>query len=784
MTSGNRDALSLAQQPKVLAIHLELIQYPILGRVIRERMRQQLFSRGLVDVVTFEEEVRRKAIESQRRENLTHPLTEEAAEDWHDRLSMTRDILTEFYFAVNFSEAVFRRLLEEALSERSPERHYQVVHSFNPEIAPWRLLFSHARQLERQAADRGVDVQHHLREIIVVITKGMLSDQLSFVGIAKEHLRIEDLEWIYDRRIGRGKIGGKAGGLMLARAILHAYHKDDAVDFRTLLDIPDSFFLGADVLHDFIRDNSLFELANYKYRRLDDVVESYAETRRAFLAGRFPRHHRSQLAGVLAAIGDAPVIVRSSSLLEDNFGNSFAGKYESHFCPNQGTPEENLEALCQAIKQVYASLLSPDAIAYRQQKELIDYDERMGILIQRVVGSHYRNYYFPAVAGVGFSYNPCQWSPRIDREAGFLRIVTGLGTRAVDRLGEDYARMVALSHPTLQPVGAPEQIVEYSQKQLDVIDLEKNAVRTLPVRTALRDDYPELKLIGSVAQDGDLQRILIGGPGALRHGDLVVTFEGLLTNRQFVAVVRAMLRKLSEHYRRPVDVEFAVEVTKDSPPGFRIYLLQCRQQSTRLEEQEATPPADLKDEDILIESRRMVSTGRVKHIRYVVYVDPVEYQDLADTAVRVRMVKVIHALNERLADETFILVGPGRWGSSNSDLGVPVSYADLFNARVLVEMALPRGGHRPEASYGTHFFQDLVESNIYALPVHAGEEGTRFDYDFFRGCPSVLAELLPRHKDLDHALKVIDLPAATGGKHLEIVMNARQERAVAFLTAG
>ena len=150
-------------------------------------------------------------------------------------------------------------------------------------------------------------------------------------------------------------------------------------------------------------------------------------------------------------MGKTPLIVRSSSLLEDNFGTSFAGKYASHFCPNQGTLKENLRDLTLAIRRTYASVSSPDALFYRRRMGLIDYDERMAILLQTVQGQTYRHYLFPTLAGVAFSYSPVVWSPRLRREEGFVRLVLGMGTRAVERVGEDYVRLINLSHPMLRP---------------------------------------------------------------------------------------------------------------------------------------------------------------------------------------------------------------------------------------------------------------------------------------------------------------------------------------------
>jgi len=772
------ETFSVRTRPKVLAIHLELLQYPILSDKIRERMREKLFSSGIVDVATFQHEVREKAIRSQKRERLDDPLSQESEELWQRRLSRISDILTEFYFAINFTHLDFLRIVEEVLAKKSSS-DANVYVSINPEIAPWKMLFVQAKQIESSSSTRKHAMRHHLREIIVVLTKGMLSDQLNFVAIAKDHFSIRDLESVYRRRLGRGKIGGKAGGMMLAKAILHRPDPDDPVDFREIVAIPESWFLGSDVLYDFFEANNLGDTVNLKYTPYEEMVEDFPEVRQRFLDARIPEPYRNRLTEILDQVGDSPMIVRSSSLLEDNFGVAFAGKYDSYFCPNQGTPEQNLIDLTEAIKKVYASLLSPDALAYRQQKGLIDYDERMAVLIQKVQGQRFGDRHFPVVAGVGFSYNPFQWSPRIDRNAGFLRIVVGMGTRAVDRLPNDYAQMVALSHPTLRPVKSTEEVIQYSQKQMDVIDLERNALATLPVREAIGQDFPFLKHIGSIDTGGELHPVLIRGPGTIK-GDVVVTYEGLLKNRRFIAVMRGMLAKLARHYGRPVDIEFTVEIKPGSELDFRIVLLQCRQQSRRLNEENFEIPEDIAKKDILLISRRMVSSGRIRGVRYVVYVDPEDYKNLSDGSIKVRMSRLIGKLNSQITDGAFILVGPGRWGSSNLDLGLPVSYGEIFNARALVEIALPYGDAAPEASYGTHFFQDLVESNIYPIPIYPGEKGAFFNYHFFRSCPNVLSRF--GAAELERHLKVIDIRQVTGGKVIEVIMNTREEKAIGFLT--
>ena len=381
----------------------------------------------------------------------------------------------------------------------------------------------------------------------------MISDQIAFVRLAKEFLGAADFQVIDERRIGGGKIGGKAAGMMLAWKILQREHPADELDLRGRVVIPDSYFVGADVFYDFHAINGLEEFINQKYKTQEQIEADYPCIQETYARGRFPEDVMCGLRTILTEVGNTPLIVRSSSLLEDNFGFSFAGKYDSFFCPNQGTLEENLAALTNCIARVYASVLSPDALLYRQQMGLVDYDERMAVLIQKVQGQHYRDFFFPSLAGVGFSRNPFRWNRKIRARDGLLRMVWGLGTRAVDRVGNDYPRMVPLSHPQLRPEAGASQVRKYSQRFVDLIDLRANTFKTLPVADVLQSDYPGIELLASVDKWDYLQPIY--APGALGQAPLVLTFSELLKRQEFVTLMRSVLKKLERHYGRPVDVE-------------------------------------------------------------------------------------------------------------------------------------------------------------------------------------------------------------------------------------
>lgn len=762
-------------------IYIKLAQYPTLAHDIRVRMREELFQRGIIDQEKFNAEVKAKALESQRREGLYDPFGQEQAHIWQKRKDRIRDYQTDAYFASNFSLALLDAIIEEVLDSQ-PGHTDSIELTFNPEIAPWEVLFRQGELYEALPPNQLEKVKHHLEEIKVVLIKGMISDQLRFIAVAKHVLSIADLRNIYRRRIGGGKIGGKAAGMILAWKILRQPPADGGPDISELVEIPDSYFLGSEVIYDFRLMNNLDSYMNQKYRPLEEIRQDHPQIEAKHMAGCFPQAIEDDLREVLKQFGDDPIIVRSSSLLEDNFGFSFAGKYSSYFCPNQGSTEENLQDLLDAIRRVYASTINPDAILYRQHHGLIDYDERMAVLLQRVRGKRYGRYFLPTVAGVGFSRNPFRWHPKIEREAGFLRIVWGIGTRAVDRVDNDYPRMIPLSHPQLRPESTAAAQRQYAQWYVDLVDLEKNEFLTLPVNDVLELDYPELRYIASQDKGDYLQRILSVG-GLDKNDRFVLTFDALVRDRKFVTLMRTALDRLEKGYKTPVDMEFTVEIVPGRPyPEFKLHLLQCRPLSQRENEDLVEIPTDVPQQRILFTSQGLIPNGRAEQVRYIIFVDPEKYRQIPDISTKLELGRAVGRLNKLLEGESFILIGPGRWGSTNLELGVRVSYADIYNTKVLIELGVAQDGKPPELSYGTHFFQDLVESGIHSLPIPLHLEGASFNWRFFRLAPNSLLKLLPEDETLAPYLQVIDLPRVTGGYRLNVLMDGtHKDEAIGFL---
>jgi hypothetical protein len=763
---------------RVLNIYLTLVQYPILRTRIRARMRRELFERGVISMITFEEHVREEAIRSQTREGMRDPFTQEPRDVWETRLNRIRNHLTDFYFANNLPYYLFEQIIREAIHEQSNTPD-DIIVSFNPELAPQDMLFEQGFAIELMPSEKREHFKARLQEIKVVLIRTMISDHLAYIKIAKEWFRMEDLFNIRQRKIGGGKIGGKAAGMLLANRILETVSDEE---LNNTLKKPISYYLAADVTYDFMAANNLTHWNDQKYKSESEIRAEYPQIQTEFVGAQFPEDLNEKFRQILEDIGHEPIIVRSSSLLEDNLGLSFAGKYESIFCPNQGLPAENLKDLTQGIQRVYASIFNPDALLYRRGMGVQDYDERMAILIQVVEGERFRHYYMPHAAGVGFSRNLYRWAPQIRREDGFLRLVWGLGTRAVEQTGNDYPRLVALSHPLLRPENSPKDINRYSQHFVDAIDLRTNQFKTLPIHEVLHPNYPVLRYICQL----DMENYLSPIRSKIIDGDtdqLVITFEELLRRTPFAERMRKILKLLESYYQVPVDTEFTVSLTdlNSAHPGIRISVLQCRPQS-HFQGDQVSLPVELPESDIIFSTRRMVPRGHIGNIRYVLFVTPEGYYSLPTATARAGLSQAIGHLNAALADETFICVGPGRWGSNNPDLGVRIGYSDVYNTSALVELTGEGvGAAPPEPSFGTHFFQDLMEAKIYPLAIYLNDSDVAFRHDFFYDTPNQMKIFYPGGGLLGDCLRLIRVCTYRHGHHLELVMDDDQSRAVAFL---
>jgi predicted nucleotidyltransferase len=635
------------------------------------------------------------------------------------------------------------------------------------------------RQYRDKASDK-IDLSQSAKVgVLVSLIRRLLSTQLDYINIAKKYFEIPDFFAFLDRTIysadSHGRLGGKCAGLFLAQQIISKNFEGDKA--LSGIRIPKSWYMTSDILLGFLRYNNMDEVVEQKYKDINRVRVEYPNVIRSFKNGRFPPEIVSGLSMVLDECVGKPLIIRSSSLLEDSLGASFSGKYKSLFLANQGTKQERLEALMDAVAEIYASTFGPDPIEYRAERGLLDFAEEMGIMIQEVVGTRIGDYFMPAFAGVAFSRNEFRWSPRIRREDGLIRLVPGLGTRAVDRVSDDYPVLVAPGQPDLRVNVAPDEIEYYSPKMIDVINLRNNTFETVKISELLKkygDEYPNIEKMVLVNKDGHIHKPLRMSID-FENDDLLMTFEGLLSDTPFLNQVRSILKVLEETIDTPVDIEFAHD-------GKDFYLLQCRPQSYSEDTAPAPIPQDIPEAEILFSADKFVSNGRVPDITHVVYVDPIKYGELSSHEELIQVGLAIGKLNKLLPKRQFILMGPGRWGSRGDiRLGVNVTYSDINNTAVRMEIARGRNGYKPDLSFGTHFFQDLVEGQIRYLPLYPDDEGTTFNDRFFSSSTNLLADVLPEHSELSDTIRLIDVPREKKGRVLRILMNADLCKAVGIL---
>ena len=617
------------------------------------------------------------------------------------------------------------------------------------------------------------------RSVRTSLIRRLISENPHFIEVAKGYIPVDDFRALMPRLIfhpgSHGKLGGKGAGIFLATRVLKESAKVNPIFEQ--VKTPKTLYIASDTIFNFMDFNDLEDILEQKYQDIGQVRQEYPYVLHTFKNSPMPPELIKELSLALDDLGEIPLIVRSSSLLEDQVGMSFAGKYKSLFIANQGNKEERLEQLIDAIAEVFASMFAPDPIEYRSRHGLMDLHEEMGILIQEVVGKRVGPYFFPAYAGVAFSQNEFRWSSRIKREDGLVRLVPGLGTRAVDRTSDDFPILVAPGKPGLRVNISLDEIIRYSPNMMDVINMDTGAFETIAIRSLLKEfgqDYPNLKQLVSILTHDHIQP-----PGLtidFKRENILFTFDSLFARTDFLMLMDEMLSELENRFGHPVDIEFASD-------GTDFYLLQCRSQSYGEENAPAAIPTEIPEENIVFTANRYVSNGVVSNISHIVYVDPQEYSELKERAELLAVGRVVGMLNQILPRRQFILMGPGRWGSRGDiKLGVSVTYSDINNTSALIEVASQRGEYVPELSFGTHFFQDLVEASIRYLPLYPDDYGIRFNHKFLADSANILPEILPDHSDLAKVIKVIDVPRLTDGQVLQILMNAEKNQAMAFIT--
>ncbi len=616
------------------------------------------------------------------------------------------------------------------------------------QIDHWHIQFLQAELLLEDPAS---DLEQ--ARMVKHLCHHMIGREERILSLSIKHFSLKDLLNIKSRVIGTGFIGGKAVGMLLAHNILR---QETEFDWDSHLETHDSFFVGSNVYCSYIVHNELWRLF-MQQKTANGYLTTAGELRHEMLHGHFPDDIRDGLRKMLDYYGQYPIIIRSSSLLEDGFGNAFAGKYESVFCVNQGSPEARLEQLENAIRKVFSSAMSEDALSYRLQRGLDQQDEQMALLVQRVSGSYHQHYYFPELAGVGVSYNTFVWDKEMDPRAGMLRLVLGLGTRAVDRVEDDYPRIVALDAPQKRPHKGFEDARKFSQRDVDLLNINDNCLQTVSVLSLAKQgiDIPWRRY---AVQDQETMQLL-ERRGQPKQDVWLLTFDQLFADKKFSGLMQSMLKALEKAYAYPVDVEFTVNFTQDTAP--KINVVQCRPLQTKGAEKEVAIPRNIPDDQTFFRTEGNFMGGNISQpLKWVIWVDPAEYSGLPLTD-KYEVARLVGRLNKRIADKIdspTLLLGPGRWGTSTPAMGVPISFSEINNFTAIAEVAFTSGNLMPELSFGSHFFQDLVETDIFYLALFPENKDCFFNSTWLENQPNALEGLLPTYARFKSVVKLFRVP--------------------------
>ena len=621
-------------------------------------------------------------------------------------------------------------------------RYYQLVEE-EEEKNQDQNYDSHDRffSLAKLDYQRGIFSEETERQII----ESALTKDRRLQEMIRKYFRPRDYFQLRDRMVGSGSLGGKACGMLLARKIIHT----ELPEYRQYFEPHDSFYIGSDVFYTYIVSNNCWE-TRIEQRTEEGYFTKAEALKEALMSGTFPPDIREKFKTLLEYFGQSPIIVRSSSFLEDGFGNAFAGKYESVFCVNQGSPEERLEAFESAVRTVYASTMDISALEYRKQRGLQHSDEQMAVLVQRVSGSYHGDLFFPAAAGVGYSYSSYRWNKYMDPSAGLLRIVAGLGTRAVDRPDHDYPRLANLDRPAVPMQNSVADRHRFSQRIMDVLDTGKNKLTEIGI-DSLIEDLPLWYKKAVMERDYEAEAALkrMNRPRQVWF----TTCQGLLENRQFTGLMQKMLKTLDRIYGNPVDIEYTVNL--DDKGEFVVNLLQCRPLYTG-GRGTVTEIPELPEKNVFFRLKDSAMGSSVKEkIDVVVQIDARAYYEYP-YALKPQAAETVGAINAYYKGKKkhILLMTPGRVGTSSPELGVPVSFAQISGFCGICEVSDNQAGYMPELSYGSHMFQDLVEAGIFYCALWGDERTVQYDETFFRDLENLFSVICPERKELEGMFRV------------------------------
>ena len=634
--------------------------------------------------------------------------------------SLSMDILNFLYRRLGFGNFVFKGKDGKPLGEAQNLEKFQKMFSEIPadallyhgrrnSFSTWLMARGEINMAERLRPIQTQDFKsaEELREFCINVFREVRFEKLKGTIVNFNPVLLHSNQMVI--RMAKGSLGGKG------RGIAFICHIIENIDFKKLIPglnirIPSTAVLGALEFEKFIEINNLY----------DDIysLNSFESIRTHFLESEFDEKMKRRLHGYLEEM-QKPLAVRSSGLFEDSLLQPFSGVYSTYLIPNNHPDIEiRYQQLETAIKLVYASIFTESAQTYF---EAVDYkieEERMAVVIQEVVGHNYNEKYYPTVSGVAQSYNyyPISY---MKPEDGFSVAAVGLGMYVVG--GENSYRFCP-EYPTINPTMVAEQVRD-SQKGFYALDLtnstpdlikdgELASIKRFRVKDAVSDGT-----LDHCVSTYDIENDSLT-PGVYNKGPLVIDFANILKYNYLplADTLRMLLKLFKEAMGSPVEIEYAVDLepTENKLPTF--YLLQIKP-LIRIEEQVEIDLTQVDDDKIFMYAEQGMGNGKVENIRDVVYVDPEKF-DKMQTKQMAQEIGEFNRKMESLGKE-YILIGPGRWGSRDPYTGIPVYWANISKARVIIEIGLP--DFHLDASLGSHFFHNVTSMNVgyFSIPQNA-----------------------------------------------------------------
>ena len=607
-----------------------------------------------------------------------------------------------------------------------------------------RAMFPPAELLKRVDVSEYAEMDEARRFIFDIIVEYR---RIKNSGVVAEYRKDRFDAYSNFARIGNGSLGGKGRGLAFMGTLVAGHPRLD--DDRICVNIPRTVVICTDIFDEFMERNGLYPIA------LSD--SSDAEILAAFERGVLPEALLDDLLALFDVVAH-PIAVRSSGVLEDAHYQPFAGVYATYMVPRVSDKQAMLAMLRSAIKAVYASVFFKDSKAYMTATQNLIDQEKMAIVLQEVVGSEHGQYFYPTLSGVARSIN---FYPVGEEkpEDGVAKVALGLGAYIVDG-GKSLRFCPAYPHNILQ-LSELRTVLREGQKEFFALDLSmlgqapetdtEYNIRHLPVAAA--DDPETLRYAFSTLSLED-QRLTPGGTGAGRR---VVTFSNILEYDAFplARVISDLLRIGSRGMGRPVELEYAMDIREGKA---YFYLLQIRPIVDVSEETELTP--DDLSRPALISSTSVLGNGMVEDVHYILYVRSDRFDALRSRDIAAEIGNINEQLTAR--GESYVLVGPGRWGSSDPALGIPVKWSHISGAKAVVECGLE--DFRVDASEGTHFFQNLTSFGVGYFTIRPYQGDGTFDEARLNALPAEYES---------HSLRLVKFPTP-----LFIKMDGRHSRGI------